>query len=132
MSKTQRKRETLRQILRRLRNLPNCLLKSGSSSTFYEISASKAAITFWRHFDLTKHSVTLGLLFGLALVFSTSTRLAAQPRSGTAVQETEDEYKVNTYKRFVENREPNPAAAYQAARDYMQRYNKEDDQYTRY
>jgi len=79
-----------------------------------------------------KHSVTLGLLFGLALVLSTSTRLAAQPRSGTAVQETEDEYKVNTYKRFVENREPNPAAAYLAAKDYMARYNKEDDQYTRY
>jgi hypothetical protein len=79
-----------------------------------------------------KHSVTLGLLFGLALVVSTSTRLVAQPRSGTAVQETEDEYKVNTYKRFVENREPNPAAAYQAAKDYMARYNREDDQYTRY
>src|SRR6267378_4974035 len=89
-------------------------------------------LLFGRHFDLMKHSVTLGLLFGLALVLSTSTRLAAQPRSGTAVQETEDEYKVNTYKRFVENREPNPAAAYQAAKDYMAHYNKEDDQYTRY
>src|SRR6267378_2125207 len=89
-------------------------------------------LLFGRHFDLMKHSVTLGLLFGLALVLSTSTRLAAQPRSGTAVQETEDEYKVNTYKRFVENREPNPTAAYQAAKDYMARYNKEDDQYTRY
>src|SRR5258707_3489482 len=89
-------------------------------------------LLFGRHFDLMKHSVTVGLLFGLALVLSTSTRLAAQPRSGTAVQETEDEYKVNTYKRFVENREPNPTAAYLAAKDYMARYNKEDDQYTRY
>src|SRR5712672_257833 len=89
-------------------------------------------LLFGRHFDLMKHSVTLGLLFGLALVLSTSTRLGAQPRTGTAVQETDDEFKVTTYKRFVENREPNPGAAYQAAKDYMARYNKEDDQYTRY
>ena len=77
-----------------------------------------------------KHRVTLALLFGLALAFSAATRLQAQPRTG--VPETEDEFKVTTYKRFVENREPNPAAAYQAAKDYMARYNKEDDQYTRY
>ena len=79
-----------------------------------------------------KHRVTLALLFGLALAFSASTRLQAQPRTGTAVQETDDEYKVTTYKRFVDNREPNPAAAYQAAKAYMARYSKEDDQYTRY
>jgi tetratricopeptide (TPR) repeat protein len=77
-----------------------------------------------------KHRVTLALLFGLALTFCVSTRVAAQPRTG--VPETEDEFKVTTYKRFVENREPNPSAAYQAAKDYMARYNKEDDQYTRY
>jgi hypothetical protein len=45
---------------------------------------------------------------------------------------TDDEVKVNTYKKFVDNRVPNPVVAYQAARDYMQRYGKEDDQYTRY
>jgi tetratricopeptide (TPR) repeat protein len=81
---------------------------------------------------LTKHRVTLALLFGLALAFSAATRLHAQPRTGTAVQETDDEYKVTTYKRFTENREPNPGVAYQAAKDYMVRYGKEDDQYTRY
>jgi tetratricopeptide (TPR) repeat protein len=74
-----------------------------------------------------RHRATLALLFGLALAFSASTRLQAQPGPVT-----EDEFKVTTYKRFVENREPNPAAAYQAAKDYMARYNKEDDQYTRY
>jgi hypothetical protein len=79
-----------------------------------------------------KHRLTLALLFALALGFSTFNRLQAQPRTGTAVQETDDEFKVTTYKRFVDNREPNPAAAYQAARDYMARYSKEDDQYTRY
>jgi hypothetical protein len=76
-----------------------------------------------------KHRVTLALLFALAIAFSASTRLRAQPRTGT---ETDDEVKVTTYKRFVENREPNPQVAYQAAKDYMGRYGKEDDQYTRY
>jgi tetratricopeptide (TPR) repeat protein len=77
-----------------------------------------------------KLRATLTLLFGLALMLSLSVRLQAQPRQG--VVETDDEFKVNTYKKFVENREPNPAVAYQAARDYMGRYGKEDDQYTRY
>lgn len=81
---------------------------------------------------MTKHRVTLALLFGLALAFSASSRLQAQPRTGTGAQETEDEVKVTTYKRFVDNREPNPGVAYQAAKDYMVRYGKEDDQYTRY
>lgn len=79
-----------------------------------------------------KHRVTLALLFGLALAFFAATRLQAQPRNGTAVQETDDEVKVTVYKRFVDNREPNPGVAYQAAKDYMVRYGKEDDQYTRY
>ena len=81
---------------------------------------------------LMKHRITLALIFGLVLAFSVSSSLQAQPRTGTATQETDDEFKVTTYKRFVENREPNPAAAYQAAKAYMARYNKEDDQYTRY
>jgi hypothetical protein len=45
---------------------------------------------------------------------------------------TDDEVKVNVYKRFWDNRVPNPAVAYEAARDYMQRYSKENDDYTRY
>jgi hypothetical protein len=58
----------------------------------------------------------------------------AQPQTARAQQPavTDDEVKVAVYKRFVDNRVPNPGAAYQAARDYMQRYSKEDDQYTRY
>jgi tetratricopeptide (TPR) repeat protein len=75
--------------------------------------------------------VTLALFFIVA-TFSLVARVQAQPRTGSAVQETDDEVKVTTYKRFVENREPNPAVAYQAAKDYMGRYGKEDDQYTRY
>ena len=74
---------------------------------------------------------TFALFFGLILAFSATT-LRAQPRTSTAVQETEDEFKVTTYKRFIDNREPNPAAAYQAAKEYMAKYSREDDQYTRY
>ena len=81
---------------------------------------------------MIKYRVTLAILFVLAFGICTVSRIQAQPRTGTAVQETDDEFKVTTYKRFVDNREPNPAAAYQAAREYMARYNKEDDQYTRY
>ena len=72
----------------------------------------------------------LMLFFGLALGFSVA-RLQAQTRQA-GVPETDDEVKVTTYKRFVDNREPNPVVAYQAAKDYMARYGKEDDQYTRY
>lgn len=66
--------------------------------------------------------------------FFTGILLLAQPQGVRAQQPlvTDDEVKVNVYKRFVDNRVPNPVVAYEAARDYMQRYSKEDDQYTRY
>ena len=53
---------------------------------------------------------------------------------GTAAiaQETDDPAKIEIYKRFVDNRIPNPTAAYQAARDYLQKYTKDKDQYTDY
>ena len=74
-----------------------------------------------------KHKLILAGLFAATL-------LLAQPQTGRAQQPyvTDDEVKVKTYKKFVDNRVPNPVAAYQAARDYMQRYGKEDDQYTKY
>jgi len=78
-----------------------------------------------------KYRAMFALLFAFTLALSAAT-LRAQPRNGAPVQETDDEFKVTTYKRFTDNREPNPAAAYQAARDYMAKYGKEDDQYTRY
>ena len=58
----------------------------------------------------------------------------AQPQTARNQQPvvTDDEVKVTVYKQFWDNRVPNPTVAYQAARDYMQRYSKEDDQYTRY
>src|SRR5215218_5361085 len=47
-------------------------------------------------------------------------------------QETDDPAKIEIYKRFVDNRVPNPTVAYQAARDYLQKYTKDKDQYTDY
>ena len=76
---------------------------------------------------MTSKRAFFGLIFAIAVLCSPAQSLRAQQPVVT-----DDEYKVNTYKRFVDNRVPNPAAAYQAARDYMARYGKEDDQYTRY
>src|ERR1700745_1900172 len=75
---------------------------------------------------------TLIFIFAMALAVGATARISAQPRTSTPVQETDDEFKVTTYKKFVDNREPYPAVAYQAAKDYMAKYGKEDDQYTRY
>ena len=75
---------------------------------------------------------TLILFFAVALTIGTTARSYAQPRTSTPVQETDDEFKVTTYKKFVDNFEKYPQVAYQAAKDYMAKYNKEDDQYTRY
>ena len=53
-------------------------------------------------------------------------------QSVVLAQETDDPVKIQIYKRFVDNRVPNPAAAYQAARDYLQKYQKDKDQYVDY
>jgi hypothetical protein len=79
-----------------------------------------------------KYSSKLAFLVALIFTVCAANHLQAQPRTAQVVQETDDEFKVTTYKRFADNYDRNPALAYQAARDYMARYNKEDDQYTRY
>lgn len=58
--------------------------------------------------------------------------LGCSRHSTVVAQETDDPVKIEIYKRFVDNRVPNPAAAYQAARDYLTKYNKDKDQYTDY
>ena len=49
-----------------------------------------------------------------------------------SAQETDDPVKIQIYQRFRENYQRNPPAAYQAARDYLQKYQKDKDQYTDY
>ena len=57
--------------------------------------------------------------------------IGARPFAAVA-QETDDKFKIDTYKKFVDNRVPNPDVAYQAARDYLAKYTKDKDQYTDY
>ena len=47
-------------------------------------------------------------------------------------QETDDPVKIEVYTRFVNNRKANEGAAYQAAKEYLQKYPKDNDQYTQY
>jgi tetratricopeptide (TPR) repeat protein len=70
------------------------------------------------------------LVFAALLVLLTVTFGARQ--SLVLAQETDDPVKIEMYKRFVDNRVPNPVVAYQAARDYLQKYTKDKDQYTDY
>ena len=70
--------------------------------------------------------LALGVMMALALVAFGSRQ------SVVVAQETDDPVKIEIYKRFVDNRLQNPVAAYQAARDYVAKYNKDKDQYTDY
>jgi hypothetical protein len=54
------------------------------------------------------------------------------PVSVALAQETDDPVKIEIYKKFYDNRNSNVAAAYAAARDYLQRYTKDKDQYVDY
>jgi CMP-2-keto-3-deoxyoctulosonic acid synthetase len=58
-------------------------------------------------------------------------RVQAQPR-GTSIQETDDKVKVDLYTRFVDTYKTDKPIAYVTAKDYLQRYAKENDQYSQY
>jgi len=73
----------------------------------------------------------LGRRLGMAVLLTFSV-LALGARQTVLAQETDDPVKIEIYKRFVDNRAERPAVAYQAARDYLQKYNKDKDQYTDY
>src|ERR1051325_1932374 len=47
-------------------------------------------------------------------------------------QETDDPVKIEMYNRFYNNVKTNKTVAYQAARDYLQKYQKDKDQYIDY
>lgn len=49
-----------------------------------------------------------------------------------SAQETDDPVKIQIYQRFRDNYQQNPTAAYQAARDYLTKYQKDKDQYIDY
>jgi tetratricopeptide (TPR) repeat protein len=70
--------------------------------------------------------------FALAALIALVVGTTGLRQFAAVAQETDDPVKINIYKRFVDNRVPNPDAAYQAARDYLQKYQKDKDQYTDY
>jgi len=65
-------------------------------------------------------------------VLVTTTGLVGNAQVRAQVQETEDQAKIDIYTRFVNNRLTNETLAYQAAKEYLQKYPKDDDMYTRY
>jgi tetratricopeptide (TPR) repeat protein len=73
---------------------------------------------------------------GKRLAFAALMALAlvalASRQSMVFAQETDDPVKIEIYKRFVDNRINKPSVAYQAARDYLQKYTKDKDQYVDY
>ena len=70
--------------------------------------------------------LALAVLMAAALGFGGARQFTA------SAQETDDPVKIEIYKRFRDNYQQNPTAAYQAARDYLTRYQKDKDQYTDY
>jgi hypothetical protein len=76
---------------------------------------------------LMKH-LAMGSLLAAVLVISLAGAVKAQTRN----QETDDKIKVDLYTRFVDNYKSNLPAAYETAKDYLQRYSKENDQYSQY
>ena len=74
----------------------------------------------------------LGGRLALAGFIAVVVGLTGAQQFAVVAQETDDPAKIAIYKRFVDNRVPNPDAAYQAARDYLAKYTKDKDQYTDY
>ena len=70
--------------------------------------------------------------FALAAFLALAAGIIGAGHFTAVAQETDDPVKIEIYKRFVDNRVPNPGAAYQAARDYLQKYQKDKDRYTDY
>ncbi|MCU1264339.1 MAG: hypothetical protein JWM21_657 [Acidobacteria bacterium] len=75
--------------------------------------------------------LAMGLL--LATLTLMSNAAGAQPQSkNTNSQETDDKVKVDLYTRFIDTYKSNEAVAYATAKDYLQRYIKENDEYSKY
>jgi len=74
----------------------------------------------------------LGREFALAMLLGLLALTIGARQAQVLAQETDDPVKIQIYQRFVDNRVPNPTVAYQAARDYLQKYTKDKDQYIDY
>lgn len=70
--------------------------------------------------------------FTLATLLAVAGASIGAGQFAVVAQETDDPVKIQIYQRFRDNYQRNPDAAYQAARDYLQKYQKDKDQYTDY
>ena len=80
---------------------------------------------------MTKLAMVVFVL-SLTLLTGGPQNLISGAANSVAAQEWDDQQKIDIYKRFVDNRIPNPTVAYQAARDFMTRYPKEKSEYSDY
>ena len=74
----------------------------------------------------------LGQRLGLTVLIALSVLALGAGQSVLAQKETDDPVKIEIYKRFYDNAKNNPAVAYQAAQDYLQKYKKDKDEYVDY
>jgi tetratricopeptide (TPR) repeat protein len=74
----------------------------------------------------------LGQRLGLAVLLGFSVLATGAGQTALAQRETDDPAKVQIYQRFYDNAKKNPDVAYQAARDYLQKYTKDKDEYVDY
>lgn len=70
--------------------------------------------------------------FALAALVALTVGCIGARQFAVVAQETDDPAKIQIYQRFRDNYDRNPDAAYQAARDYLQKYQKDKDQYVDY
>ena len=73
-------------------------------------------------------AVLLGTFSSLAVAQNPQTAKATT----ASAQETDDPAKIAIYKAFYDNHKNNPGVAYKAAREYVQKYTKDKDQYIDY
>lgn len=70
--------------------------------------------------------------FALAAFVALAAGSLGAGQFAVVAQETDDPVKIQMYQRFRDNYQKNPGVAYQAARDYLQKYQKDKDQYVDY
>jgi hypothetical protein len=80
----------------------------------------------WRMLEMDR------FLRGLVVTLFVAAVFAASFNTRVFAQETDDPVKIEMYKKFTENRLPNPRAAYAAGKDYLAKYGKDNDQYSKY
>ena len=76
--------------------------------------------------------VLAALVATLALPALAQTTPAATPATTPAASQDEAQAKVDLYDKLVKNRAANPPVAYEAAKEYIQKYGADNDQYVTY